>query len=447
MKRKNFILLLIFTTLSLMVVALYNGFPLTESDSGSYIEKGIFNIIPHDRSPFYCWFLRYTSMWTSLWFTVFAQCFILAYVLLHYFQLIQSKALEFRLAMVTTIAIVSFTCVSWVTGYLMPDIFGGILLLSILLFLSNKPGGTKLQLIYCLIIFAAIIIHNSHFLIVLLFSSVLTAYGLIKKYKVLVQKSLTLLSMSLLGWLLMCTINAASGSGFTFSRGSHVFMVTKFAETGILNRYLSENCSTKKLKMCDYQDKIPTMSYDFLWLPQSPLYLTGGWDSNKVDFNIMIHDVFTTPRYLKMFIEKSSIATMREMCQVQAPDNVTYQGNWASVAWQRVGTFFSDELNEYTLSKQNTESISATNCNIVYYLFFILSTIWVLFLPGLLSREIKFIYSCMLLFFFFNAFVTSTFSTVIYRFQYRVFWILPATNAILLIKYYWEKNQEQMKSE
>jgi hypothetical protein len=45
----------------------------------------------------------------------------------------------------------------------------------------------------------------------------------------------------------------------------------------------------------------------------------------------------------------------------------------------------------------------------------------------------------MFLFFVVNAFVTSLGSTVIYRFQYRIFWILPATNAILMIKYYLSK--------
>ena len=91
MKMKTFISLLLFTSLAVMVVALYNGFGLSESDTGAYIEKGILNIIPNDRSPFYGWFIRYTSMWSSLWYALFVQSLLLAYLLLKYINQIQNS--------------------------------------------------------------------------------------------------------------------------------------------------------------------------------------------------------------------------------------------------------------------------------------------------------------------------------------------------------------------
>jgi 4-amino-4-deoxy-L-arabinose transferase-like glycosyltransferase len=448
-KMKSFLPLLLFTTFSLMVMALFNGFGLTEGDTGAYIEMGIFSIIPKDRSPFYGWFMRYTSMWTSLWFTIFVQCMMLAYLLLRYIEFIietvtkdmgQLLGSAHRFTLLVVIVIVSFTCVGWVAGYLMPDVFSAMMLLATLLYLADRSGKAGRLIVYAVFVFIAIIIHNSHFLILLLFGSVLLIWALIKKQKTILKRSVVLVCMSVMGWLLMCTVNAVNGYDFTFSRGSHVFMVTKFAETGILNKYLMENCGRKNLKLCNYQDQIPSYSWDFLWSDDSPLYKTGGWDSNKTEYNIIIHDVFTTPRYLKMFARKSAISTLRELTQVQAPDHATFQGGWSSPC-QRVGTFFSDELNEYKNSRQNTSGISATSCNYLYYLFFVLTTVWLLFCPGILSSELKFIYCCVLLFLLCNAFVTSTFSTVVYRFQYRVFWVLPATNAILFIRYYWSRFQ------
>src|SRR5436190_7513240 len=253
MKTKSFLGLLFVTTLLLMVVALYNGFPLTESDTGAYIEKGILGIIPQDRSPFYGWFMRYTSLWTSLWFTVFVQCFILSYVLLKFIifldphpsqasastgginsteQIPNSKFQipnSFNYRLVTVIVIITVTCVAWVAGYLMPDIFAGILLLAILLYLFDEDGGKGALTFYAVLIFMAIIIHNSHFLITAIFSTALIIWALVKRYAVLLKRSIVLLSLSVLSWLLMCTVNAANGYDFTFSRGSHVFMVTKFA--------------------------------------------------------------------------------------------------------------------------------------------------------------------------------------------------------------------------
>ncbi len=417
-----------------MVVALYNGFPLVESDTGAYIEKGILNIIPADRSPFYGWFIRYTSMWASLWYTAFAQCLILAFLLLRYITLVYGERPGKRHAMIIAITIAAFTCVAWVSAYLMPDIFAAILLLSTLLYLTDNSGKVSFPILYCVIIFASIIIHNSHFPIVLIFSGAVMVWAIAKKHYLVMKRSIVLLVLSVMSWLLMCSINAGNGYDFTYSRGSHVFMVTKFAETGILSKYLNENCATKNLKLCNYKNDIPDYSWDFLWSETSPLYKVGGWDSSKKEFDLIIHDVLTTPRYLKMYVQKAAVGTLRELTQVQAPYHTSLQGVWSS-PWQRIGTFFDDELNEYTLSKHYTNGLSATTNNYLFMLFFVFSSVVVLLQGHLLKKENRFIYGCILLFFVANAFITSLGSTVIYRFQYRIFWVLPATNAILMLKY------------
>jgi len=79
-----------------------------------------------------------------------------------------------------------------------------------------------------------------------------------------------------------------------------------------------------------------------------------------------------------------------------------------------------------------------SGCNMVYYLFFIITSLWVLMHYKTIAGEpIALIYCCIVLFFVINAFVTATVSTVHYRYQYRVFWVLPATNAIIIIRYYY----------
>ncbi len=458
MKLKASISLLLLTSLALMVVALYCGYGLAESDTGAYIEKGILNIIPNDRSPFYGWFIRYTSMWSSLWYSLFAQSLLLAYVLLKYVDRIQhsdvkspnagpaitdvgdSAPQQFRFKLFTVITIVSFTCVSWVVSYLMPDVFAGILLLGALLFLTEKTGKAMQLLIYVLIIFLSIIVHNSHFLILGPFAILLIVWSLVKKYTVVLKRSIVLLSLSALSWALMCTVNAANGYGFTYSRGSHVFMMGKFVETGLLKTYLDDNCATKNLKLCNYKDQIPMYSWDFLWDLQGPLYKTGGWDSSKTEYSAIINDVFTRPRYVNLFARSCATSTLRQLFDVQAPDHTTFQGKWSS-PWQRIGTYFCDELNEYCNSKLYTDGLSATGNNYIYYLFFVLSAVWLLFHKQVFGKELLFIYAGIFLFLVLNAFVTATFSTVVPRFQNRVFWVLPATNAIIIAAYYWGKFQ------
>ncbi len=420
----------------MLVVALYNGYALVESDTGAYIENGIRNIIPNDRSPFYGWFIRFTSLQSTLWLSLFAQSLLLSWLLIRYIHFFQSGGpRQFVLSLFAIITIVSFTCVPWVVCYVMPDVFGGILLLAILLYLEERPGNLVPLIAYTLIIFLAIIIHNSHFLITGIFAFALIIRSLVKRDKVILRRGVALLLLSGVGWFLISMINFANGNGFTFSRGRHVFMVTKLAETGILKTYLNDNCGKEELKLCKYADQIPYYSWDFLWGDASPLYKTGGWDSNKVEYDHIIHGVFTTPKYIKMFAVNAATSTLRELCQVQASEHTSFQGIWSSPG-KRIGIYFPDELNEYCNSRQCNVGVSAIDNNYFYYLFFVLSTLWLLFHARSIDRKYFFIYGCIFLFFLINAFVTATFSTVINRFQNRIFWLLPATNAILIITYY-----------
>jgi hypothetical protein len=449
MKITSFLLLLVSATVSLMAIALYNGFPLVESDSGVYIEQAIYPHFTADRTPFYGLFLRITSLWTSLWFPIAVQSLILAGLLIKYVRhfLVSKPAPtgnekgtgsspDFSFTLLTLFVIISFTCVSWVTSYLMPDIFAGILLLAIILYLSEQRISLGVAGLYLSIIFLAGLMHNSNFFILLLFSLLVMVWFRVKKVKIKTQRSAALVAVSVAVWVVMCSMNAIKKHGFVFSRGKDVIVLAKLAESGILGKYIDENCNNKNYKMCAYKNNIPATFSDFLWSGESPLYKMGGWDSNRTEYKNIVHDIFTTPRYGNMFAEKTVISTLKELVQVQAPDLISWQGQ-DTEPWKKVRQYFADELREYNTSMQNAHALSAAACNLVYYLFFILSTIWVLLLYSrVMTPELSFVYCCILIFFVINAFVTSVFSPVIFSFQNRIFWILPATNAIVMVKYY-----------
>ncbi|MBX2904612.1 MAG: hypothetical protein KF744_01150 [Taibaiella sp.] len=438
MTAKRSIVHVLLTALMLLVVALYNGFPLTESDTGAYIESGVRNLIPKDRSPFYGWFIRYTSLWSSLWYTVIAQCLLTAWLLHRLMRMLLGDRTH-RVYMALSATLVAFTCVAWVCDYLMPDVFAATLLLGILLFIADEHATVTSRITYVLVIFLSVIVHNSHFLILLLFALSIGGWALLRKRREVLAKAGVLVLLSGAGWTLMCSVNAANGYGFVYSRGTHVFMVTKFAETGILSRYLDENCEKKNLRICQYKNDIPDFSWDFLWGEQSALYKAGGWDSTKTDFDVIIHDVLTTPRYLRMFAQKAAISTARQLTHVQAPRKASVQGFWSSPI-QRIGTFFPDEQNEAMLSRQYHGELSSGAGNLFYMLFFVTTSMILLQQRRKLGQDLVLIYGIVLLFFVVNAFVTSVGSTVIYRFQYRVFWVLPMLNAIAIVGIMGKKN-------
>jgi hypothetical protein len=442
MNLKKFLALFFITAFALMAVALYNGYPLVDNDSGAYIEQAIYPHFTPERTPFYGLFVRLSCLWTSLWFTIFVQCLILAYLLLKFIDLIagkgeQGQEIGFNFSLVAVITIVSFTCVSWVVSFLTPDVFGAILLLATVLFIAERPGSIRAQVGYIFFVFLAMLMHNAHFPILLLFSSVLLAWALIKKRKPVITKSIALVSICVMVWGIMCGMNAVKKHGFTFSRGRDIMLVAKFAEDGILNTYLNDNCGKKSLQLCNYKDRIPGNITEFLTSGEGPVYKMGGWDSNRVEYKTIIHDVFTTPSYLAMFAQKSVTGTLKQITQINAPDIVKSLGKDAET-WSKVKKYFADELPAYATSLQNCNALSGGSCNFVYYLFLVLSSLWMLlFYQRVMSKELAFIYCCMLLFLMVNAFVTASLSAITYRFQYRVAWLLPATNAIVILKHYY----------
>jgi len=244
-------------------------------------------------------------------------------------------------------------------------------------------------------------------------------------------------------WGLMCSMNAVKKHGFVFSRGRDIMLTAKFAETGILNAYLSDKCGKKRLQICNYKEHIPGNITEFLTSGEGPVYKMGGWDSSQAEYHTIVHDVFTTPKYLAMFVQKSATDTLKQLAQVQAPDKVSVWGK-DSEPWGKVKQYFADELPTYTTSLQNSNALSAGSCNFVYYLFLVLSSLWVLlFYQQVMTKELAFIYGCIILFLVANAFVIASLSAVTYRFQCRVSWLLPAANAVVILKYYYSKFQNQ----
>ena len=438
MKVKQALYLILLSALALMIVALYNGYPITDSDTGAYISIGFQNLIARDRPPFYGWFIRYTSMWVSLWYTVFAQCLLVAYLLFRYIKVLQGYAPTFSMAIASVIAVVSFTCVSWVASFLMPDIFGGILLLAVVLYLVDASQTIAIAISYILIISLSLLVHNSHAIIMGLFSSMLLLWSVIKRNIPFLKKSILLLALPLMSWLLMCTINFTHGYGFVFSRSSHIFMMGRLSEMGLLKLYLDDNCGKKNYRLCNYKEEIPLYSWEFIWVNDGPFQKSGGWDSTKTEYNTIIHDILTTPKYLSIFIQKSAIGTLRTLSQIEEPSRVLPQIKGSS-PWGAIDHYFNDETNEYLGSLQSRDYLSAAVYNYLYLLVFILSSGWVLLHSRMINKNIVQIYRLVFLFLVVNAFVMSAFSGVLNRYQNRIFWIVPATNIIIIVKYYWDK--------
>lgn len=422
----------------LMVIALHYGYPLVTADTAAYINFGFHFTMPVDRPPFYGVFIRHSSLWASLWYPVLAQSLIVSFLLIRYIRHLYGAEPGLRHLLLNLLIIASCTCVSWVSSQLMPDIFGAILLLAVMLFYHEKDTSLRTRILYIAIIACCTLVHNSHFLILAGFAGIILLHSLYLRHKARIIRSLTLISVSVISFLSLCTLNKIYNNTFTFSRGSHVFMMSKLAETGILDQYLEDECPAHNYSLCQFKGNFPDNAVGFLWTMDGPLYQTGGWYESKPQYDSIIHGVFTSPKYLSLFAQKSAISTLRQLSQVQVgqPD-----GNQARFVHDAILAFFPHELKEYRTGAQITSTKSIDPYNNFYILVLLASSAAVLTIAGASphKRQLLVTYAFLLLFLFCNAWVTATFGNVWDRLNNRVIWLLPATNIIVLLRHAREK--------
>ncbi len=417
-----------------MSASLYNGFPIVTSDTGAYINMGFEFRIPYDRPPYYGLFIRLSSLWTSLWYPVVIQCMIAALLLSQLTKLMFiNSAFYKKCTMLSLLAIASFTCLPWVLGQLMPDAFTGILLMAVILFYLKKHTIVSYGC-YAAIIFLSLLFHSSHVLIIFCLSACIIVFGLKRNWQPMVRKSAAIFCLGLAVVLLSCTVSYIKGHGFRFSRGSHVFLMGRLGETGILKKYLDENCSGNSYKLCEVKDDIQGRAWEFIWSDNGPFHKSGGWENSKAEYDAIIKGVLTDPEYLSLFIQKSVISTLRQLTQVTLPEKFPALSYGSSPA-NSVKFYFEDEITEYNTSLQNSGNLEGRFFNQLYFLFFLATSLIIIYKYRTLLNEqdIK-IYCIVIVFLVCNAFVTACFANVLDRLQHRVFWVLPAVNVILLLR-------------
>lgn len=436
----------IVAALLLMWYAFFNGYPMVTSDSGAYIYFAYDFQVLKDRSSFYSIWLAVAGLRTlqfagvrgSLWVPVFFQCLLLAVLFLRYYRMLGGVAVVQLSNYLLAVAMVLFsTGVSFIAAYIMPDIFAGILLLVILLYLHDDKATAKVSWLYLGLTGVSILVHNSHFLIVPVFCVLMLLYVQVAKQYAMRRKLLKVLGVSAVCWLLVCSINAIYGFGFTLSPGSHVFMAGKLVETGTMKKYLDEQCPEQHYELCTYKDELPQRGYEYIWADNGPFQKIGGWDGSAKEHKAIIRDVFTTPRYAGDFAGTAVQHTWQQLQFIHiAGSEISF--NETSSPYMSIAKHIKSELPQFRDTKQQLGKINNSYWRNIQSVILVLSMLWVglLLIKGVLPGHIKQVYIAVILFIICNAFVAATFANVLERLQSRVFWVLPATNIFVLGCYF-----------
>ncbi len=436
-------------TLILSVIGLYNGYPLVYSDTGTYIYSGYDKFIPFDRPITYGLFLKFFSFDCSTWFVIIFQNLITSFVIYEVLKIFFAKSRNFnKLYYVILFFLVITTGIGWYSNQLMPDFFAPLTILVFYTLMLGKNISSYTRAILCLILIYSLITHFSHLVI----GSTLLI--VVISLKVILKQSLKHISFKRLyfiaaiifsSWFILPGVNYLAEKQFVLSKGSHVFLMAHLNDTGILEKFLKENCSSKEFKdcrLCNYKDSLPIDIASFIW-SSNILTNTGGWENSKDEYNKIITETLKQPKYLFLNIYRSITYGFIQLTKNEIGQGLTAY-NEGSAPYGQIHWRYHNELNNYLNSRQNKwngVNLKFDILNTFHLILIILSIFLVLILftssirlkinPNTLEFIIFVIVAIII-----NSFITAGLNSPCERFQARIVWLLPLSIMILIVYNY-----------
>ena len=404
-------------------------------------------------------FIRFFSLNFSLWLVVFAQSLIVSYILWHSTK-VCCRNISKKLFLIILAFLSSFTGLGWYTSQIMPDIFT-VTTVCILFLLAFKNDYKVYQkIIISIVLLFSINAHFSNYLIAILtmlLLFVVTRTKFIPKAK----KELSFLLPTIIISVAILTgslVNYTVGNTFKMNQGSHVFLMGKMLDSGVLKSFLDDKCKEDNYVLCQCKDSLPVNSRILLWDPKSPLYKNGGWEDSQKPFNKILVDIFTSPKHLALFTYNATTSSVTQLFQNDVGSGLI--SGWykdpTSPPYSQIAKHFPFELNQYRQSRQNgnlwEQGLDFAFINFVNHILLVLSAGFLFFIFTSKSKRksiavsVQLIIVTLLLGVLTNAIVAGSLANVYDRLQSRISWTIIFCVVLILLskKEYLSNKIEQL---
>jgi hypothetical protein len=303
--------------LMLIAPALWNGYPLLQSDTGGYLARWYEGYLVPSRSTAFGLYLHYgeaTYFWLNLASQALATMWILQ-VALRVFGLVKPWHL-FSLCLVLSLT----TALPWLASMLLTDIFAGLSVLSLflLVFYGNKTSGIEKAALFLLTAFAA----ASHSATMAVLLGLCCVGWMVRPFlrgriatASLVQGTLTIAA----GAVMLLSANFALSGQVAWTPGGSAIAFARMLQDGIVTRYLQDHCSEQHFKLCPYRDNLPETADDFLWSRETVFNKLGRFPGMGDEMGyIALHALAEYPLWQT---EAALMATGEQMLKVATGEN------------------------------------------------------------------------------------------------------------------------------
>jgi len=409
--------------------ALWNGYPLLYSDTYVFITQPTPGFFNWDKPFIYGpWMLPFHA-WQTLWGVVLVQGILVSH-LLWLTQQATGVARPGR-HMLVCLALSLLTGVSWFVSLLMPDVFSGMVVLSIFILGFSKKLSKPMTIWVSVLGALAIAVHLSHLVIA---AACLVLVLLLQYRRLLYALIPLLLALAALVGTTMYAFNKVAVSPF----GS-VFMLARMSADGNVKHILQEHCPQKNWYLCAWTDRLAQDSDSFMWDANGPVWSHPGGPIGLAPEASEI--VALTIRSRPLPVLQSAIQnTMTQLMMIKLGD--TLSTDWLDLTVAKgIEKFFPPaELERYKNAKQvqgtmveraSVISVVGTTAVLIGFLLsaYLLIRAWRardVALIGLISM----IWIGVLA----NAFASGALSKPHFRYQTRIAWLLVLPPVMLLAR-------------
>jgi hypothetical protein len=437
-KRNNVIgnlLLLVCCSSFLLIPALINGYPIVNSDTGTYLFSGFLCETPADRPITYGLLIRALSgNGATLWTVVIVQACVVAalitMIIRHYFVGRQ----YYIISLLMVLLLATTTSLSWIVCELIADVYTTIGFLATICLFICKTNKIQKILLYALL-FVTICTHMSHaaIFIVLIIALFIFRKQLFRQenIKEAIQK------VSIIAGICILSLVALSP---TAAKSKHDFLMASFLQKGILKKYLDDKCPTIPYKICKYRNTMEDDPNWFLWSSESPFQKEGCWDGTRKEYTAINNDILMHMPYNTLFIEQSIPYTLQQLVSFKIGDGNTVFDCNSNIAFA-IGRYVSNsEYEQFLASMQNTQSYITGKLNLFNTIIMgivIISIMGIMLLFILSNCTPTYSMKQLLLICFtgiiVNCWDCATFAQVNGRYGCRVMWLLPFCFIVMLL--------------
>ncbi|MDP2384854.1 MAG: hypothetical protein Q8M29_00650 [Bacteroidota bacterium] len=439
----------------LLIPAFFNHFPFVYSDTGTYLTSGFGLILPEERPIFYGIFACLSSLYLSSWFIIAVQAGITFFLIVELLNLFLSdRRLALKLSCLIAGFVSIFSSAGIFSDLLLPDIFSAYLILSVaIIFIGEHKGFRKFLLYFIAFISLCVHVSNLYSLIVILilcffmylFNRKRTELSFVKTFS---KKFFCLSGLLLFVFVSLSLVNLRSFKVFSPNASSHVFVIARYCESGLLKYMLEEEEKQGRIySLTAFKDRLPSTAQGFIWQEDSPFKKCGGWQNSKIEFNKLINLSFSNMGYLKENVIQIFKGSIQQLYTFNSTKELFAYGKDLP-PYKALEKYLPLDKSSFLTAKQNKGIIYDHWISKLHLVVAIISSFVCLVFLFFSKDQVKNKLLLLVLVFgiISNAIICGGFANVVDRLQARVIWIIPLFTAIFITSEIVKRLNNKVKS-